>query len=994
MFRREDRSGIPFHDDNKYAKSPFSLHTKAQPRLRLRKRHAVLVLCLFAATYLFLKSPSASVSFRSGSSSHAAVPRGGRTVAEQGQAKEKFVVPIPPRKEGGNVDTSGNSNTSNNININSNNNNDKAAAKKQEDKKKKKKKKAPPTLFEFDDKNEKPIFQDIVRSNESKSKGKDSTLNSDAAPPPPPPVAPSVPEAPAPKQQHDWKEIKDGQKEEKNASETDNVDDDTTGGRRLPSYGHDQTSTGSQGNSNSGAYAKNAPIWEERKNRVKEAFVHSWAAYRRDAWGKDEYHPVSKYGSNMIRKGQGFTIVDSLDTILLMGLEDEFEEAKAWVKNELDFDQDGEVNLFETTIRVLGGLLSAYDQSGQDPVFLHKAVDLADRLMGAFETASGIPYASVHLKDRRGVPSHDRGISSTSEVATLQLEFKYLSHLTGDAKYWKAAENVILKIKELDNLDGLVPIYINPYTGNFQGGEIRLGSRGDSYYEYLIKQYLQTGKKEKIYKDMYDHAMGGVKKHLLGRTIPHNLLFVGEISKYEPKNLSPKMDHLVCFLGGTMALGSTEGRSLNDGSQSPPRPRLSIVQEQDFKIGEELTESCYEMYHQTETGLAPEIVYWVQKEEQIRGKSALQHAPGSDFIINDRDGHNWLRPETVESLFYLWRLTGNDKYRHWGWNIFEAIEKYSKVSTGGYSSIHDIRRADVRFSDKMETFFLAETLKYFYLLFGSEEVLPLDKYVFNTEAHPLPIFTPSDELLARTASYRSSSSSSETSPDDKDKDEELSSEDKRYKDLISKEDDQEAVADDEDSPENDEEPLADDDDDANTTEDVEEDVAGPHDSLTSDDTENTNKGSLEDEDEEGDDDVDEVDQGLEDLALDTGEDEEAEVPEVEVDYEDSANEGEADEDTEEDGEEEDGQDGEDGDDGGDGELGTELDVEEEDDEGEEPDEEDEDEEEEEDDFSVEVGGDGYGVVKPEDWEGKDGEEGEEKEEKEENQPSYNDHGLL
>ncbi|KAF9958605.1 mannosyl-oligosaccharide alpha-1,2-mannosidase, partial [Mortierella alpina] len=727
MFRREARSGIPFHDDNKYAKSAFSIHTKAQPRLRLRKRHAVLVLCLFAATYLFLKSPSASVSFRSGSSSHAPAPRGGRDAAEQGQAKEKFVVPIPPpvipppRKEGGTVDTSGSSN---------NKASNQAAAKKQEDKKKKKKKKkAPPTLFEFDDKNEKPLFQDVVRPSKSRSKGQDSKQNSNAAPPPPPPVAPIVPEAPAPKQQHNWEDTEDersGSTEERKGdtagnvgSETDTVDDDTTGGRRLPSYGHDQSSTG--GNGNSGAYAKNAPIWEERKNKVKEVFVNAWSAYRRDAWGKDEYHPVSKYGSNMIRKGQGFTIVDSLDTILLMGLEDEFEEAKAWVKNELDFDQDGEVNLFETTIRVLGGLLSAYDQSGQDPVFLHKAVDLADRLMGAFETTSGIPYASVHLKDRRGVPSHERGISSTSEVATLQLEFKYLSHLTGDAKYWKAAENVILKMKDLDNLDGLVPIYINPYTGNFQGGEIRLGSRGDSYYEYLIKQYLQTGKKEQVYKDMYDHAMGGVKKHLLGRTIPNNLLFVGEISKYEPKNLSPKMDHLVCFLGGTMALGSTEGRSLNDGRQSP-RTRLSIVQEQDFKIGEELTESCYEMYHQTETGLAPEIVYWVQKEEQIRGKSALQHAPGSDFIINDRDGHNWLRPETVESLFYMWRLTGNDKYRHWGWNIFEAIEKYSKVSTGGYSSIHDIRRANnVHFSDKMETFFLAETLKYFYLLFGSDD---------------------------------------------------------------------------------------------------------------------------------------------------------------------------------------------------------------------------------------------------------------------------------
>jgi len=233
---------------------------------------------------------------------------------------------------------------------------------------------------------------------------------------------------------------------------------------------------------NNGKNNDNSPMWELRKNRVKEAFQNSWSAYRRDAWGKDEYHPISKRGSNMIRSGQGFTIVDSLDTILLMNLDTEFLEAKAWVRDELNFDQDGEVNLFETTIRVLGGLLSAYDQSGKDSVFLNKAVDLADRLMGAFDTASGIPYASVHLREKRGVPSHENGISSTSEVSTLQLEFKYLSYLTGDDKYWKVAEKVMLKMREIEGLDGLVPIYIDPYKGTYHGGEIRLGSRGDSYY--------------------------------------------------------------------------------------------------------------------------------------------------------------------------------------------------------------------------------------------------------------------------------------------------------------------------------------------------------------------------------------------------------------------------------------------------------------------------------------------------------------------------------
>ncbi|KAF8978652.1 mannosyl-oligosaccharide alpha-1,2-mannosidase [Entomortierella lignicola] len=480
-----------------------------------------------------------------------------------------------------------------------------------------------------------------------------------------------------------------------------------------------------------------AEVWEERRNKVKEAFKHSWDAYRRDAWGKDEYHPISRRGSNMIANGQGFTIVDSLDTILMMGFKEEFEEAKNWVRDSLDFNQDGEVNLFETTIRVLGGLLSAYDQSGHDPVFLTKAVDLADRLMGAFDTPSGIPFASVHLARKQGVPGHEGGISSTSEVSTLQLEFKYLTHLTGDDKYWRAAERVILKMKEMDNLDGLVPIYINPYNGQFHGQEIRLGSRGDSYYEYLIKQHLQTSKKEHVYKEMYDHAITGVKKHLVGRTIPNHLLFIGEIFKSSPSILSPKMDHLVCFLGGTMALSSTEGKSFN---KTFLRSSFTQLEEEDFKMGEELTKACYEMYRQTETRLAPEIVYWVQNEEQTIGRDEVEYTPGSDFIINNRDGHNWLRPETVESLFYMWS--------DWGWKIFEAIETYSKVESGGYSSIHDIRRKDnTQFSDKMETFFLAETLKYFYLLFSPNDIFPLDEYVFNTEAHPLPIFDPSEKLL-------------------------------------------------------------------------------------------------------------------------------------------------------------------------------------------------------------------------------------------------------
>ncbi|KAG0296924.1 mannosyl-oligosaccharide alpha-1,2-mannosidase [Dissophora globulifera] len=904
MYRRDERSGIPLHDDNKYAKQPIAVQAKT--RIRLRKRHAVLILCLVAATCLFLKSPSTSVSW---SSTHPSESKSQVQVGKNLAPPPPPPVPVPVPEAGpvvGSVEE----------------------PIKPVEKKKKKKKKAPLSLFDFESNDKAKGKKGGNSSDKSGSRSKDSKKKQQDRPsrpitPPRPSPPPPAPVAPVVKQQHNWKESED--------LSSGSLNDRVVGGAGssidqdlLDADDHDvpdEDVIGTNGSSGSEIPTSesqkprpkvNPPLWEERKNKVKQAFLHSWNAYRRDAWGKDEYHPISKYGSNLIRKGQGFTIVDSLDTILLMGLEEEFQTAKAWVRDELDFDQDGEVNLFETTIRVLGGLLSAYDQSNHDPVFLDKAVDLADRLMGAFETASGIPYASVHLGERRGVPSHDRGISSTSEAATLQLEFKYLSYLTGDDKYWKAAENVVLKIRESDNLDGLVPIYINPYTGNFQGGEIRLGSRGDSYYEYLIKQYLQTGKQEQVYKDMYDHAIGGIKKHLLGRSIPRNLLFVGEISKYEPSNLSPKMDHLVCFLGGTMALASTSGQPLDDATF--PRSSFSAVEEDNFKIGEELTESCYEMYHQTETGLAPEIVYWVQKQEQTLGKTVLQHTPGSDFIINDRDGHNWLRPETLESLFYLWRLTGDEKYRNWGWNIFEAFEKYSKVASGGYSSIHDIRRANkINFSDKMETFFLAETLKYFYLLFGSDDVLPLDKYVFNTEAHPLPIFTPPERFLERTRGLL------KMPPNNgKVTDEDLNSQEEDIESFPGSDDDEQA-------PSVDENVLMD---------EVEDEIVGTDDSLL-----NENYPNMDDEDPSRDTESperDEVDQGLEDLSVDAEDEESEEVPEVEVDYEensfeadrDSEADGDADQEQEEE-EEEDGEgDGEEAEEAEEGEEGEEAEEEE------------------------------------------------------------------
>ena len=204
----------------------------------------------------------------------------------------------------------------------------------------------------------------------------------------------------------------------------------------------------------------------------------------------------------MTPNGMGWIIVDALDTLMIMNLTSQLSNAREWISTSLDYDQDHEVNTFETTIRMLGGLLSAHylsttfpdmapltdDDAGKpgEDLYLEKAADLADRLLGAFDTDSGIPYASINLKTLKGKVSHeDGGASSTAEAASLQLEMKYLALLTGEKHYWDKAENVIRVIDDNGMQDGLLPIFIYADRGTFRGDTIRLGSRGDSYYGKL-----------------------------------------------------------------------------------------------------------------------------------------------------------------------------------------------------------------------------------------------------------------------------------------------------------------------------------------------------------------------------------------------------------------------------------------------------------------------------------------------------------------------------
>jgi len=478
--------------------------------------------------------------------------------------------------------------------------------------------------------------------------------------------------------------------------------------------------------------------------------------------GCDEYHPISKTGKQMTDKGLGWIIVDALDTLMIMNLTSRLSHAREWISTTLDYDQDHEVNTFETTIRMLGGLLSAHylsttfpemapladDDKGSpgEDLYLEKAADLADRILGAFDSESGIPYASINLKTLKGVPSHvDDGASSTAEASTLQLELKYLAMLTGEKNYWDRAERVMQIIDDNDMEDGLVPIFIYANLGHFRGDNIRLGSRGDSYYEYLIKQYLQTSNQEPVYLDMWNQALAGVRKHLIAYSSPSHFTVLGERPSGLSGKLSPKMDHLVCFMPGTIALGATGGATVEEAKKAGKWGRK---EEDEMNLAIELTKTCWGMYKVTATGLAPEITFFqtndpphMEQDGKLTSNEMDNDSWKQDYIIKPQDSHNLQRPETVETLFYMWRITGDQKYREWGWEMFKNFVKYSAASDGaGFTSLDKVNEIPPMLRDNMESFWLAETLKYFYLLFSPRDLLPLDSIVINTEAHIFPRF--------------------------------------------------------------------------------------------------------------------------------------------------------------------------------------------------------------------------------------------------------------
>merc|ERR1719149_590238 len=307
------------------------------------------------------------------------------------------------------------------------------------------------------------------------------------------------------------------------------------------------------------------------------------------------------------------------------------------------------------------------------------ADELARQLLFAFNSPSGLPYGTVGLRTRTATnPAWAKGASTVAEVASLQLEFRALSRHTGKPAYEALAQRVMAHLRDMPRPASL-PAGLYPTLISPVNGE-------------FVNADVTLGARA---DSLYEYLL---KQWLLSSRTD------GRVRRMYDEHV----DHLVCFVPGMLALGA-QGDTAADH----------------LRLAEALMETCYRMYADQVTGLAAEISYIGE---------------GQDAVLAVRQAkHNLLRPETVESLFVLWRVTGRPIYRDWGWAIFEAFEKHCRVPGGGYSGLKDVTVAPPRHTGKMESFFTAETLKYLWLLFADTAFVPLDRWVFNTEAHPLRV---------------------------------------------------------------------------------------------------------------------------------------------------------------------------------------------------------------------------------------------------------------
>ncbi len=419
---------------------------------------------------------------------------------------------------------------------------------------------------------------------------------------------------------------------------------------------------------------------------VREEFLHAWTGYKQFAWGFDEVKPVSGASSDFFIPGHSFglSIIEALDTLYVMELDDELNACVRWLQTHLNFDVDGNVQMFEAVIRMVAGLIAGY-YATSERFMLDGARDLADRLLVCFtKSPTGAPYRFANL--RTGAVSDP--LSNMAEIGSNILEFGDLSRLVGDPKYLNASmrayEAVIAKRSPVD----LLGTYFNIETGTFTDPvDVAPDEPADSFYEYLWGGWQMLGIEQT--RAWYRTLTDAILKYKVVR-VDGRLWF-------QPVN----------YLTGA-ATGDSQITELSSFYAE------LVAKGGDRAIGEAFYDAWTDVLDRYT--LIPEVIDY------------------RTFAIVDPAYK--MRPEYANSAFDLWFLTGDEKYRRTAYQYFSALRADCRV-TNGYTNLRDVRVWPMLAGDLFPAYAFSENFKYLYLMFANSPRFDSEHYYLNTEGKVL-----------------------------------------------------------------------------------------------------------------------------------------------------------------------------------------------------------------------------------------------------------------
>jgi mannosidase alpha-like ER degradation enhancer 2 len=427
-------------------------------------------------------------------------------------------------------------------------------------------------------------------------------------------------------------------------------------------------------------FSQAKPAGEKLDAQVRAEFMHAWNGYKKYAWGHDDLRPLTRtyhdwYGQSLL-----MTPVDSLDTMIIMSLDDEAKATREYIVKNLSFDKDISVQNFEITIRLLGGLLSSYQLTG-DKRLLNLAEDLGNRLLPVFDSPTGMPYRFVNLRSGKVRDAE----SNPAETGTLLIEFGTLAKLTNRPIFYDKAKRALVETYKRRSAIGLVGEKINVETGKWLVSDSHISGAIDSYYEYLLKSWVLFGDQD--CKRMWRESIASINKYLAEASVEWDLWY-GHAEMNSGTRTATTYGALDAFFPAVLALSG------------------------DLNRAKSLQASTFRMWQLH--GIEPEELNFRTMEVTSAG-----------YV---------LRPEIIESTYYLYHYTRDPKYLAMGKVLFADFVKYCKTDEA-YASLKSVITKEK--SDSMHSFLFAETFKYFYLLFAPPKTMNFKQVIFNTEAHPI-----------------------------------------------------------------------------------------------------------------------------------------------------------------------------------------------------------------------------------------------------------------